>query len=164
MVTNSLTLNLRDQTVIPRIVVPQYDSVLRMFEFRLLDGDNVYTIPSNVTITLQGTKRDLNIFVESCTYTASTGIVRVNCTEQMTAVPGDVRCNLVLVDSFNNRIGSFLFYIEVEEAGVEKGTPQIDSQLSYTVQVLNDIQSRSLLKFIKYENDTLYFSRVGNTV
>ena len=164
MITNSITLNLRDQGTIPRIAVPQYDSALRVFEFRLLDGNNVYTIPSNVTITLQGTKRDLNIFVDSCTYTASTGIVRVNCTEQMTAVPGDVRCNLVLVDSSNRRIGSFLFILDVEKAGVENGTPQTDSELSYTVQVLNDIQSRSLLKFIKYENDTLYYSRVGNTV
>lgn len=160
-VTSVLYLDLNNLDVIHRIYVPQYDSGLRVFEFHLTDNGNIYTIPSNATITIQGTKPDKNVFTYSCSYVSNTGIVRVNCKEQMTVIAGEVICQVVMVDSSGNRLGTFSFILVVERAGMVKGTPQSDSEIAYAVQTLNDIQSKSLLKFVRYDTDTLYLSKVG---
>lgn len=163
-VTNVLYLDLKKPDVIQRIYVPQYDSILRVFEFHLLDGDSIYVIPDNVTITIRGTKPDKNVFAYPCNSFGETGIVTVNCEEQMTAVDGDVRCQIVMIDSSGDRLGTFTFILVVERAGMVEGTPQSDSEIAYAVQALDDIQSRSLLKFVNYSSETLRFSRVGNDV
>ena len=139
MVTKIIDLNLKDPTIVPAIHVSKLDSGLRAFEFRLYNGDELYNIPSNVSITLQGIKPDKNGFVNGCTYNGN--VVNVDCTEQMTAVEGSVRCNLVLVDTNRNRIASFLFYILVLPIGVDDKTVISDSEIAYANEVINELQS-----------------------
>ena len=80
----------------------------------------------------------------------------------MTAVAGDVYCQLVLVDSSGRRIGSFPFIMSVSRAGITSDTSMDPSQIAYVVQALNDIQSSGLLKFSGYTSETIEFVRIGN--
>lgn len=139
MVTKVIELDLKDPSVVPAIHVTKLDSGLRAFEFHLFNGDEKYEIPSNVSVTFQGTKPDKNGFVYGCEY--SENIVSVNCTEQMTAVEGQVRCSLVLVDTDKNRIASFLIYIFVLPVGVDGSTVISDSEIAYSNEVINKLQS-----------------------
>lgn len=161
MITKALYLDLQNPGVRQVITVSQYDSGLRAFEFRLLNGSQIYQIPSNVTITLQGTKPDRNGFVYSCSYTSSTGTVMADCTEQMTAVAGEVLCQLILVDSSENRIGTFVFIINVEKGAVNDETIVSTDDIKYVEDVLNRLQSGGGLIFDKYASETIYLKRMG---
>ena len=160
MVTKIIDLNLKDLSVVPAIHVTKLDSGLRAFEFHLYDEDEKYEIPTNISITFQGTKPDKNGFVYGCSY--SENVVTVNCTEQMTAVEGQVRCNLVLVDTNKNRIASFLIYLFVLPIAVDEDTVISDSDLDYIQQVLNLIQSSGAWVFIKHEDETIITKTVGS--
>lgn len=162
MITKALYLDLQNPGVRQVITVSQYDSGLRAFEFRLLNGSQIYQIPSNVTITLQGTKPDRNGFVYGCSYTSSTGMVIADCTEQMTAVAGEVLCQLILVDSSENRIGTFVFIINVEKGAINNETIVSTDDIKYVEDILNRLQSGGPLMFDKYSSETLYLKRMGN--
>lgn len=161
MVTKVMYLDLKDPSVVPEIHVPRGDSGLRAFEFHLLDGSSIYTIPTNVTITIRGTKPDKNGFTYPCTYTSSTGVVVANCTEQMTAVVGDTICQLVLVDTNSNRIATFCFHLIVERSATDDGTIYSDSDMAYAEQIVNRIQSDGTLQFINYASETIVLNSVG---
>lgn len=141
MVTKIIDLDLKDPNIVPAIHVSKLDSGLRAFEFHLYDGDAIYQIPSNVSITIQGTKPDKNGFVYGCSYTQSTGVVIANCAEQMTTVVGDVVCQLVLVDTNNERVASFVFILVVHKSATDSNTVYSDSDLAYANEVLNNLQS-----------------------
>lgn len=140
MVTKIIYLDFQDPGVIQYIQVSRYDSGLRAFEFHLMNGSSIYSIPANSSITFRGTKPDRNGFAYDCTYTSTTGVVIVNCTEQMTAVPGDVRCQLVIVDTNYRRLGTFVFILHVINSSTDDGTIYSDSDLSYAEEVLNSLQ------------------------
>ncbi len=139
MVTKIIELDLKDPNIVPAIHVSKLDSGLRAFEFHLNNGDEIYQIPSNAAITFQGTKPDKNGFVYGCSYEGN--IVTVNCTQQMTAVEGCVKCSLVIVDTDENRIASFLLYIIVFPIGVDDSTVISDSEIAYSNEVINNLQS-----------------------
>ena len=142
MIIKHIYLNLKDPEITPVIIrVPRYDSTLRSFRFHLMDGDVVYTIPSDVSITIRGTKPDRNGFSYTCSYTSSTGIVAVNCRQQMTAVTGDTVCQLVIVDTNNKRLASFTFYLIVEHSATEESTVYSNSDMAYARDVLNRLQN-----------------------
>jgi len=139
LVTKIIDLDLKDPNIVPAIHVSKLDSGLRAFEFHLYNGDEIYQIPSNAAITFQGTKPDKNGFVYGCSYEGN--IVTVNCTQQMTAVEGSVKCSLVIVDTDENRIATFLLYIFVLSIGVDDGTVISDSEIAYANEVINNLQS-----------------------
>lgn len=167
MVTKVIDLDLKDPSIVPAIHVTKLDSGLRAFEFHLYDGNEVYKIPSNVSITFQGTKPDKNGFVYGCTHNEN--VVTVNCTEQMTAVAGQVLCNLVLTDTEKNRIASFLLYLVVLPIAVDDTTVISDSEIAYASEVINELQSvgaykdmlNNKLEFIRYDSgaETVYISK-----
>ena len=169
-----VNLDLKDRGVVPVISVPRYDSGLRTFEFHLFDGNNVYQIPNSTVVTLRGTKPDKNGFIYNCGVNSSAGIVYVDCTTQMTAVMGDVYCQIVIVDDHSRRIASFIFILKVEKASIDDGTVISDSDLAYVVEVLDRIQmSGSLMQQcdnLLHEFDELEVSNenfkttVGNNV
>ena len=173
-VVKLVNLDLKDRGVVPIISVPRYDSGLRTLEFHLFDGDSVYAIPSNASVTMRGTKPDRNGFVYSCSTNNSAGIVSINCTTQMTAVLGDVYCQVVIIDTSGKRVASFVFILKVEKASIDDGTVISDSDLAYVVEVLDKIQiSGTLMEqferlandFQTLQNDNNAFkTQVNNTV
>lgn len=141
MVVTKVDLDLNSRGVVPRIEVSRMDSGLRVLEFHLYDGESDYLIPSNVSITIQGTKPDRKGFTYGCAYDQSSSTVQVSCTEQMTAVVGEVICQLVLVDTSEKRVASFAFILNVNKSATDESTIYSDSDLAYADQVLNDLGS-----------------------
>lgn len=142
MIIKHIYLNLKDPEITPVIIrVPRYDSTLRSFRFHLMDGDVIYTIPNDVSITIRGTKPDRKGFSYTCSYTSSTGVVAVNCRQQMTAVTGDTICQLVIVDTNNKRLASFTFYLVVEHSSTEESTVYSNSDMAYARDVANRLGS-----------------------
>lgn len=118
-ITQEINLNLIPGAVPPRISVSQYDDASRSLVFRLYSGAVSFTPGSSTTAQIRGTKPDNKGFEYAATISGST--VTATITEQMTAVAGDVRCEIVLMDS-TKTIGTGNFVLEVERAALGEDT------------------------------------------
>ena len=118
-ITQEINLNLIPGAIPPRISVSQYDDASRSLVFRLYNGAVSFTPGSGTTAQIRGTKPDNKGFEYAANLSGST--VTAAITEQMTAVAGDVRCEIVLKDS-TKTIGTGNFVLEVERAALGEDT------------------------------------------
>lgn len=97
----------------------------RTLEFTVVNGSSVYSIPSDATVTVAGTKPSGMGFSEVCTITAD-GTAKVDTTEAMTQEPGRIWSELRIVDADGANIGTANFMLAVEksphDASVTDGT------------------------------------------
>lgn len=121
MITQSINLNLITGQVLPRVNASQYDNNTRTLTMYLYDGELIFNIPNGVSGYIQGTKPDRTGFQYLATVTAGSNVVTFDITEQMTAVAGDVTCELVLVDG-DDRIATVNFILHVEPAALSDDT------------------------------------------
>lgn len=121
MITQSINLNLITGQVLPRVNASQYDNNTRTLTMYLYDGELTFNIPNGVSGYIQGTKPDRTGFQYLATVTAGSNVVTFDITEQMTAVAGDVTCELVLVDG-DDRIATVNFILHVEPAALSDDT------------------------------------------
>ena len=122
----TINLNLVPGDIREIVRSSQYD-VGRTFRCNLFDGNASYKLDGTETITIEGQKSDNHIFLYNVTNTSST-YVDVTTTEQMTALAGYVDCELRIKKSGVD-IGTANFWLEVEKAATENGTPS-DSDIS----------------------------------
>ena len=115
IVTQEINLNIIPGGIKPRIRVSQYDNGTRVLRFVLYRGTEKYTT-SGLTAQIRGTKPDKHGFVYNATY--SNGVVTADLTQQMAAVAGDVECEIILMESSANVLGTANFILEVEKAAV----------------------------------------------
>lgn len=121
-------LNIVPGGIIPVVHASQYD-VDRVLTFTLYDGLSAASLPSGVTGVIEGTKPDNKGFQYAVT-SISGNVVTVNTTKQMTAVQGTVKCKIVL--SKNNMVlGTALFFLEVDEAGLADDTDISETDLPF---------------------------------
>ena len=118
-ITQEINLNLIPGAIPPRISVSQYDDASRSLVFRLYNGAVSFTPGSGTTVQIRGTKPDNKGFEYAASIAGST--VTAAITDQMTAVAGDVRCEIVLKDS-TKTIGTGNFVLEVERAALGEDT------------------------------------------
>ena len=118
-ITQEINLNLIPGAIPPRISVSQYDDASRSLVFRLYNGAVSFTPGSGTTVQIRGTKPDNKGFEYAASIAGST--VTATITDQMTAVAGDVRCEIVLKDS-TKTIGTGNFVLEVERAALGEDT------------------------------------------
>lgn len=116
MITQKYNLNLVPGGVPVVANVSQYDSGTRTLIFTIYYGNVLFTIPSNVTANLVGTKPDNHGFSYECTISGST--VSCDVTQQMTAVVGFVDCEIKFIDANQNSLGSANFQLNVEKAAL----------------------------------------------
>lgn len=128
MITQSINLNLITGQVLPRVNASQYDNNTRTLTMYLYDGELTFNIPNGVSGYIQGTKPDRTGFQYLATVTAGSNVVTFDITEQMTAVAGDVTCELVLVDG-NDRIATVNFILHVEPAALSDDTVISETEL-----------------------------------
>ncbi|WP_102342275.1 BppU family phage baseplate upper protein [Galactobacillus timonensis] len=104
------------------IPVSQYDNGARGLLISLTAGADPYTIPDGAAVTVRGTKRDGRGFAYACEYAGSA--VSVTVRKNMTAVPGDVWCELRIATGENSAdiVGSANFILRVEPAGLADET------------------------------------------
>lgn len=118
-ITQEINLNLIPGAIPPRISVSQYDDASRSLVFRLYNGAVSFAPGSGTTAQIRGTKPDNKGFEYAANLSGST--VTAAITEQMTAVAGDVRCEIILKDS-TKTIGTGNFVLEVERAALGEDT------------------------------------------
>ena len=134
-------LNLVPGKVPIAVHVKQYDTAPREVTFNLYYGDAVYTIPSNVTITVSGTKPDGNGFAYNVTdFSGST--VTVHMQEQMTVLAGEIPCQLTIAQT-SGVIGTATFTLCVEPAALSSDTPVSDTELAAFQQMLTQTQQEA---------------------
>ena len=121
MITQAINLNLIPGQVLPRVNVSQYDSGTRTLRMTLFNGEQIFNVPSGASGYIQGTKPDKTGFQYAATVTAGSNIVTIDITQQMTAVKGEVVCELVLANG-GDRIATVNFIIYVEPAALANDT------------------------------------------
>lgn len=128
MITQAINLNLIPGQVLPRVNVSQYDSGTRTLRMTLFNGEQIFNVPSGASGYIQGTKPDRTGFQYAATVTAGSNIVTIDITQQMTAVKGEVVCELVLANG-SDRIATVNFIIYVEPAALADDTVISDTDL-----------------------------------
>lgn len=118
MVSYELDLNVTPGEVMPRLNVSQYNKG-QTVECIIYHGGQVYSIPSGATALINGTKPDKTGFEYNAT--VSGGEVLFTITEQMTAVAGDVTCEVVILKD-DERVGTINFLLVVEAAALSDDT------------------------------------------
>ena len=133
MIYQEIDLNMIPEQSPTIIHVDQYDHGINRIRAHLYEGDVVYTPTSGSTAIIQGRKPDGHGFA----YTALGSWVYAELTEQMTAVAGDVRTQLVVTEP-SGRTGSFAFIIRVQPSALPDDTDLSDSDYAYIEQALEE--------------------------
>ena len=141
----NIKLNLVPGGVPPVLNVSQYDSAYDV-HFTIYNGAQLFEIPDDVSIQFQETKRDGNGFTVGATKSAQTGQCYIWMQEQMSAVPGDQICELVLTNTTEDQIGTANFIMRVEPAALKKNTVISESEIAYANQVLAQLGSVAAYK------------------
>lgn len=128
MITQAINLNLIPGQVLPRVNVSQYDSGTRTLQMTLFNGEQIFNVPNGASGFIQGTKPDRTGFQYAATVTAGSNIVTIDITQQMTAVKGEVVCELVLAND-DDRIATVNFIIYVEPAALADDTIISETEL-----------------------------------
>lgn len=139
----TIYLNLRPGSVMPVLHVSQGDSGLEALEFKLINRSQPWPIPAAVTdIQLNGTT-PVGVFSYSDP-TWSGNTVTANVTETMTAERGLTLCELRLLDSTLNSIGTLNFVIAVEPSPFTNAHVST-SDMAVITESLNGSQRNMLL-------------------
>lgn len=119
VITQTFTLNLVPNLSSTLVVhCSQADGGLKEFKVTMLNGTSIYTIPNGATVYIEGTCADGKIFNYKCSY--ADAVVTIPLQDDMTATAGPCVCDLLFLDSSNNRIGTANFILFVEE-GIASG-------------------------------------------
>lgn len=116
MITQPIKLNLIPGGILPRIKASQYDSGSRTLKFKIYNGVQEFTIPTDSTVSIRGTKSDHTGFQYECEYSGNE--VTAQITDQMTVSPGEVLAELVITKD-DERIATGNFIFENEEAALK---------------------------------------------
>ena len=120
MYTQETNLNVIPSGVRPVIHCSQYDNNLSAIRFKLYKDNAEFTIPSGAAVIINGYKPDSTGF----SYAASAisgNMATIDMTQQMTAIAGDVLCEL-RVRTENQIIGTLNFVLRVEPAPLTDDT------------------------------------------
>ena len=125
MTNQNLNINMIPGGVLPIVYASQFDEQTNAVTFTLYSGDSLYTLPSGYGVLVNGKKPDSTGFSYSAA-SASGSTVKINITKQMTAVAGDVICEL-RVSASSQDVGTGNFILRVEKS------PLDDAVISETV-------------------------------
>lgn len=125
MYTQDVNLNVVPVGVRPVVHCSQYDNNLQAIRFTLYKNNVAFSIPSGAAVLINGYKPDNTGFSYAAT-AISGNTATFTVTQQMTAIAGEVLCEL-RVRTSNQIIGTLNFILKVEEAPLKD-----DSILSET--------------------------------
>ena len=132
MVTQTINLNMIPGSIPPVVHVSQYDTDENALVINLYEGSTPFT--SGTTATIEGTKPDMTGFTYAASY--STNIVTADITEQMTAVAGQVICEVRITDG-DNTVGTQNFILLVEPAALSDSTVISDTDIPLLQQAID---------------------------
>ena len=125
MITQTINLNMVPGAVCPVIHVNQYDNDSGALRFNLFQG-SAFQIPSGSSVVINGTKPDGYGFSYSASFSGN--VVTADLTQQMTAVAGEVKCELRITKD-SDVIGTQNFTLMVEPAALDDSTIISDSDI-----------------------------------
>lgn len=135
MITQTFDLNLIPDSAPVVVHCDQYDKGSGRLVINLYDGAIAYS-PSG-TAAIQGTKPDGRGFDYSCSLSGN--VVTANLTEQMTAVAGQVRTQIVVTES-TGRTGTFVFILDVQRSALPTDTDMSESDYQLIEQAIEETQ------------------------
>ena len=127
IITQTYSIDLVPNGIGVVVPVSQYDTG-RSLVFELFRDGISPAFPSGTTAIIHGTKPDKLGFSYDASLSGNTATVDLK--DQMTAVSGDVICEIVLLNSSNGKIGSANFILRVEPGALTDDTSLSDSDLS----------------------------------
>lgn len=130
-VTQTFALNLIPESAPIVVHCDQYDKGTGRLIIKLYEGDIAYT-PTG-TAVIQGSKPDGKGFSYNATLSGNT--VTADLTEQMTAVAGRVRCQVVITET-TGRTGTFVFILEVQRSALPSDTDMSESEYEFIEQAI----------------------------
>lgn len=136
MITQTFDLNLIPDSAPVVVHCDQYDKGTGRLVISLYDGSIAYS-PSG-TAAIQGTKPDGHGFDYACTMSGN--VVTADLTEQMTAVAGQVRTQIVVTES-TGRTGTFVFILDVQRSALPSDTDMSESDYQLIEQAIEDAQA-----------------------
>jgi hypothetical protein len=125
--------------IMPEVTASQYD-VGRTIELELYNGNVPATLPTGTTAQFECTKPDGHGV--SVAASLSNNIVTVNLIKQMTIVAGRVDCKINLLNGAN-RVGTALFAMDVEKAGVNDSTDLSGSVLPDLIALASEQEAHA---------------------
>ena len=135
MITQTFDLNLIPDSAPVVVHCDQYDKGTGRLVINLYDGAIAYS-PSG-TAAIQGVKPDGRGFDYSCSLSGN--VVTANLTEQMTAVAGQVRTQIVVTES-TGRTGTFVFILDVQRSALPADTDMSESDYQLIEQAIEETQ------------------------
>jgi len=135
MITQTFDLNLIPDSAPVVVHCDQYDRGMGRLIISLYDGPIAYS--PNGTAVIQGTKPDGRGFDYACTMSGN--VVTANLTEQMTAVAGQVRTQIVVTES-TGRTGTFVFILDVQRSALPTDTDMSESDYQLIEQAIEAAQ------------------------
>ena len=136
MITQTFDLNLIPDSAPVVVHCDQYDKGTGRLVISLYDGSIAYS-PSG-TAAIQGVKPDGHGFDYACTMSGN--VVTADLTEQMTAVAGQVRTQIVVTES-TGRTGTFVFILDVQRSALPLDTDMSESDYQLIEQAIEDAQA-----------------------
>ena len=157
-ITQYAKINLVPGAIPPRINVSQYDDNSRTLSLALYEGAISFTPGSNTTAQIQGTKPDGKGFQYDATIEDDK--VRFYITQQMTAVAGDVLCEIVIKDS-TKTIATGNFILAVEQAALGEDTDISETVLPDIIDAAESNAERAEAAAAAAEAASLYPPYIG---
>ena len=139
MTTQTINLNMTPGGVMPVVYASQYDNQRDALIFNLYDESGPFIVPVGAAVLIDGTKPPVDGQVTGFSYGAASSVgstVVCNVTRQMTAVIGDVLCELrVRMD--DQIIGSVNFILRVEQAALNDDTVISETEIPLIEQAID---------------------------
>ena len=120
--------------VMPRVYASKYDNQTNALIFDLYDGEAEFNIPSGAAVLINGTKPDGTGFSYSASSWSGNRVV-CNVTTQMTAVQGDVLCEL-RIRTASQIIGSLNFVLRVEPSALDDDSVISETEIPLIEQAI----------------------------
>ena len=150
MYTQETNLNVIPSGVRPVIHCSQYDNNLSAIRFKLYKDNAEFTIPSGAAVIINGYKPDNTGF----SYAASAisgNVATIDMTQQMTAIAGDVLCEL-RVRTENQIIGTLNFVLRVEPAPLTDDTILSETDIPLIEQAVDIAANLAEYIQVTYDN------------
>lgn len=135
MYTQDVNLNIVPVGVRPVVHCSQYDNNLQAIRFTLYKNNVAFSIPSGAAVLINGYKPDNTGFSYAAT-AISGNTATFTVTQQMTAVAGEVLCEL-RVRTSNQIIGTLNFILKVEEAPLQDDTILSETEIPLIEQAVD---------------------------
>ena len=140
MTTQTINLNMISGGVLPVVYASQYDNQVDALVFNLYDGASVFEIPVGASVLINGTKPPVDGGTPTgFSYSAASfsgNQVVCNVTQQMTAVIGDIICEL-RVRTLSEIIGSLNFVLRVEPSALNDDTVLSETEIPLIEQAVD---------------------------